>query len=55
MLTIKLWKDTLCELCIETLDLDFMLVVIGVIFTIPLDLLLFPVEVIAFVIYKILG
>nr|DAN92095.1 MAG TPA: hypothetical protein [Caudoviricetes sp.] len=53
MLTIKLWKDILCDLCIE--PLDFMLVVIGVIFTIPLDLLLFPVEVIAFVIYKILG
>ena len=53
MITIKLWKDVILELSTEPIDF-----VLGVLITIPtifLDILLLPIEIIAFIIYKILG
>ena len=52
MITIKIWKDIILELCTE--PIDFMIGVFGTIITIPLDIVLFPIEIIAFIIYKIL-
>lgn len=51
MLTIKMWKDVIWNL--YTKPIDFMLGIIGAMFTIPLDIALFPIEIIAFIIYKI--
>lgn len=53
MITEKMWKDVLCEICTE--PVDFMFGVIGTMITIPLDIVLFPIEIIAFIIYKISG
>lgn len=50
MLTIKFWKDIIFELFTE--PIDFMLGVFGTMITIPLDIVLFPIEIIAFIIYK---
>lgn len=52
MITIKFWKDVLWDICTE--PIDFMFGVIGTMITIPLDIVLFPIEIIAFIIYKIL-
>lgn len=52
MLTYKLWESTYCQLF--TSPVDYLLAIIGSIFTIPLDILLFPLEIIAFIIYKII-
>lgn len=52
MITIKFWKDVLSDICTE--PIDFMIGVLGTIITIPLDIVLFPIEIIAFIIYKIL-
>ena len=52
MLTYKLWESTYCQLF--TSPVDYFLAIIGSIFTIPLDILLFPLEIIAFIIYKII-
>lgn len=52
MITIKFWKDVIFELYTEPIDL--MIGVLGTIITIPLDIVLFPIEIIAFIIYKIL-
>ena len=51
MLTIKFWKDIIFELFTEPIDL--MLGVLGTMITIPLDIALSPIEIIAFIIYKI--
>ena len=51
MLTIKFWKDIIFELFTE--PIDFMLGVLGTMITIPLDIALSPIEIIAFIIYKI--
>ncbi len=51
MLTIKFWKDIIFELYTE--PIDFMLGVLGTMITIPLDITLSPIEIIAFIIYKI--
>ena len=53
MITIKFWKDVIYELCTE--PIDFMLGIFGTMLTIPLDIVLFPIEIIAFIIYKISG
>lgn len=53
MITEKMWKDVLCDICTE--PIDFMFGVIGRMITIPLDVVLFPIEIIAFIIYKISG
>lgn len=52
MITIKFWKDVIFELYTE--PIDFMIGVLGTIITILLDIVLFPIEIIAFIIYKIL-
>ena len=52
MITIKFWKDVIFEVYTEAIDL--MIGVLGTIITIPLDIVLFPIEIIAFIIYKIL-
>lgn len=51
MLTYKLWESTYCQLFNSSVD--YLLAIIGSIFTIPLDILLFPLEILAFIIYKI--
>lgn len=52
MLTHKLWKCTYLQLFNSSVD--YLFAIIGSIFTIPLDILLFPLEIIAFIIYKII-
>ena len=52
MLTIKLWKYIYMKLF--NTPLDYFIGVIGSLFTIPLDLILFPFEIIGFILYKIL-
>lgn len=52
MITITLWKKIYMELCNE--PFDYFLCVLGTLFTIPLDLIFFPFEIIGFILYKIL-
>ncbi len=52
MLTIKLWKYIYMKLF--NTPLDYFIGVIGSLFTIPLDLIFFPFEIIGFILYKIL-
>lgn len=51
MLTHKLWKYIYLQLFNSSVD--YLFAIIGSIFTIPLDILLFPLEILAFIIYKI--
>lgn len=53
MITEKMWKDVFWDICRE--PVDFMFGVMGTMITIPLDIVLFPIEIIAFIIYKISG
>lgn len=52
MITIKLWQDIYIDIFNE--PIDYFLGVIGSIFTIPIDLILSPIEIIGFILYKIL-
>lgn len=52
MITIKFWKDVILELYTD--PIDGMFGVLGTIITVPLDIVLFPIEIITFIIYKIL-
>lgn len=52
MITYSIWRELFYGWFNE--PLDYLLAIIGSIFTIPLDILLFPLEIIAFIIYKII-
>ena len=51
MLTYKLWENTYYTFFVG--PIDYLLAIIGSIFTIPLDILLSPLEILALIVYKI--
>jgi hypothetical protein len=51
MLTHKIWEEVIYTFFIT--PLDYLLAILGSIITIPLDILLSPLEIVAFIIYKI--
>lgn len=50
MLTKKIWDNIIYGLFVE--PIDYLMCVIGSLGTIPLDIILFPFEIIALVLYK---
>ena len=52
MITHKIWKNVFYSLF--NTPTDYLLAIIFSIITIPLDILLLPLEIIAFIIYKII-
>lgn len=51
MITYKIWRELSYNIFTE--PEEYLLAIIGSIFSVPLDILLFPLEIVAFIIYKI--
>lgn len=51
MITNYLWEETTWKLYIK--PIHYLLVILGFIITVPLDILLLPFELVAFILYKI--
>ena len=52
MITKHLWDNLFWFNLFHTEPIDYLLCIIASVFTVPLDIILFPIEIIAFLIYK---
>ena len=52
MLTYKIWEEVVYTFF--RTPLDYLLAILGSIITIPIDILLSPLEILAFIVYKII-
>ncbi|MCI6189892.1 MAG: hypothetical protein MR691_08125 [Clostridium sp.] len=51
MITKKIWKDIIFDLCVD--PIDYMFGIMWSLITIPFDILLLPFEIMGFIVYKI--
>lgn len=51
MITYKIWEELFCTFFVS--PIDYLWAILGSIITIPIDFLLFPLEILALIVYKI--